>query len=71
MAPHVEVGRHRGERTTRWSLATLVGAAGVVAFNVIIGVFGERSAIVGLAIFVVTSLFVIRRSARSGEHDRA
>ena len=51
--------------------AALVTVAGVVAFNVIIGVFGENLAIAGLAIFIATVLFVILRSRRFEGHGNA
>jgi Flp pilus assembly protein TadB len=42
----------------------LTGLAGLIAFNVIIGVFGLVAAGVGLVAFIVTALFVIARSSR-------
>ena len=51
--------------------AALVTAADIVAFNVIIGVFGENLAIAGLAIFIATVLFVILRSKRFEGHGNA
>ena len=51
--------------------AAVVTAIGIVAFNAIIGVFGENLAIAGLAIFVATVLFVILRSKRFEGHDNA
>ena len=51
--------------------AALVTAAGIVAFNVIIGVFGENLAIAGLAICIATVLFVILRSKRFEGHGNA
>ena len=42
----------------------LTGLAGLIAFNVIIGVFGLVAAGVGLLAFIVTALFVIARSSR-------
>ena len=51
--------------------AALVTVAGVVAFNVIIGVFGENLAIAGLAIFIAAVLFVILRSKRFEGHGNA
>jgi hypothetical protein len=40
----------------------LTGLAGLIAFNVIIGVFGLVAAGVGLVAFIMTALFVIARS---------
>jgi hypothetical protein len=51
--------------------AALVVAAGIAAFNVIIGVFGENLAIAGLAIFIATVLFVVLRSKRFEGHGNA
>jgi hypothetical protein len=42
----------------------LTGLAGLIAFNVIIGVFGLVAAGVGLLAFIVMALFVIARSSR-------
>ena len=42
----------------------LTGLAGLIAFNVIIGLFGLVAAGVGLVAFIVTALFVIARSSR-------
>jgi uncharacterized membrane protein YbaN (DUF454 family) len=42
----------------------LTGLAGLIAFNVIIGVFGLVAAGVGLVAFIMTTLFVIARSSR-------
>lgn len=40
------------------------GLAGVIAFNVIIGVFGLLPAGIGLLAFIMTAVFVITRSSR-------
>ena len=45
----------------------LTGLAALIAFNVIIGVFGLVAAGVGLLAFIVTALFVIARSSRREE----
>ena len=42
----------------------LTGLAGLIAFNVIVGVFGLVAAGVGLVAFIMTALFVIARSSR-------
>jgi uncharacterized membrane protein YuzA (DUF378 family) len=42
----------------------LTGLVGLIAFNVIIGVFGLVAAGVGLLVFIMTALFVIARSSR-------
>ncbi len=55
-----------------WSFAMLLaGLAGTIAFNVIIGVFGDVAARLGLAAFIATTLFVAWRSSRRREHDDA
>ena len=51
--------------------AAFVTVAGIVAFNVIIGVFGDSLAIAGLAIFIATVLFVILRSKSFEGHGNA
>ena len=43
------------------------GLAGVMAFNVIIGVFGLIPAEIGLLAFIITAVFVIARSSRREE----
>jgi len=43
------------------------GLAGVIAFNVIIGVFGLIPAEMGLLAFIITAVFVIARSSRREE----
>lgn len=45
----------------------LAALAGVMAFNVIIGVFGLIPAGIGLLAFILTALFVIARSSRREE----
>jgi uncharacterized membrane protein YbaN (DUF454 family) len=42
----------------------LTGLAGLIAFNVILGVFGLVAAGAGLVAFIMTALFVIARSSR-------
>jgi len=51
-------------RAARRVAMCLTGLAGLIAFNVIIGVFGLVAAGVGLLAFIVTALFVIARSSR-------
>jgi len=51
-------------RAAKCVAAFLTGLAGLLAFNVIIGVFGLVAACVGLPAFIVTALFVIARSSR-------
>ncbi len=60
IARHV---RTRGRATRRVAMF-FTGLAGLIAFNVIIGVFGLVAAGVGLLAFIVTALFVIARSSR-------
>ncbi len=60
IAQHV---RTRGRAARRVAMF-LTGLAGLIAFNVIIGVFGLVAAGVGLLAFIVTALFVIARSSR-------
>ena len=55
--------RPRG-RTARRAAMFLTGLVGLIAFNVIIGVFGLVAAGVGLLVFIMTALFVIARSSR-------
>jgi uncharacterized membrane protein YuzA (DUF378 family) len=43
--------------------ALLTGLAGVLAFNVIDGVFGVPEAIVGLVVSIAVTVFVARRSS--------
>jgi len=45
----------------------LTGLAGLIAFNVIIGVFGLVAAAVGLLAFIAMALFVLVRSSRREE----
>ena len=63
IARHV---RTRGRATRRVAMF-LTGLAGLIAFNVIIGVFGLVAAGVGLLAFIMTALFVIARSSRREE----
>ena len=51
-------------RAARRVAMFLTGLAGLIAFNVILGVFGLVSAGVGLVAFIMTALFVIARSSR-------
>ena len=51
-------------RAARCVAMFLTGLAGLIAFNVIIGVFGLVAAGVGLVAFIMTTLFVIARSSR-------
>ena len=63
MSASARHARTRGRAAMR--VATfLTGLAGLIAFNVIIGVFGLVAAGVGLLAFIVTALFVIARSSR-------
>ena len=55
--------RTRGRAARRVAMF-LTGLAGLIAFNVIIGVFGLVAAGVGLVAFIMTALFVIARSSR-------
>ena len=43
------------------------GLAGVMAFNVIVGVFGLVAAEIGLVAFIIAAVFVIARSSRREE----
>ena len=65
-SPRVVIARHprtRGRAARRVAMF-LTGLAGLIAFNVIIGVFGLVAAGVGLLAFIMTALFVIARSSR-------
>ena len=55
--------RTRGRAARRVAMF-LTGLTGLIAFNVIIGVFGLVAAGVGLVAFIMTALFVIARSSR-------
>jgi uncharacterized membrane protein YuzA (DUF378 family) len=55
--------RTRGSAARRVAML-MTGLTGLIAFNVIVGVFGLVAAAVGLLVFVVTALFVIARSSR-------
>ena len=54
--------RTRGRAARRVAMF-LTGLTGLIAFNVIIGVFGLVAAGVGLLAFIMTALFVIARSS--------
>ena len=65
-SPPVVIAQHprtRG-RAARRVVLFLTGLAGLIAFNVILGVFGLVAAGVGLVAFIMTALFVIARSSR-------
>jgi hypothetical protein len=65
-SPPVVIAQHprtQGRAARRVALF-LTGLAGLIAFNVIIGVFGLVAAGVGLLAFIMTALFVIARSSR-------
>ena len=51
-------------RAARRVAMFLTGLAGLIAFNVILGVFGLVAAGAGLVAFIMTALFVIARSSR-------
>ena len=63
MSAIVRDARTRGRAARRVAMF-LTGLAGLIAFNVIIGVFGLVAAGVGLVAFIMTTLFVIARSSR-------
>ena len=52
------------QRAARRVAMFLTGLAGLIAFNVILGVFGLVAAGAGLVAFIMTALFVIARSSR-------
>jgi len=60
------IARHAGTRgrAARRIAMFSTGLAGLIAFNVIIGLFGLVAAGVGLVAFIMTALFVIARSSR-------
>jgi hypothetical protein len=63
-SPRVVIARYaptRGRAARRVAML-LTGLAGLIAFNVIIGVFGLVAAGVGLVAFIMTALLVIARS---------
>jgi uncharacterized membrane protein YuzA (DUF378 family) len=55
----------------RFVAALLAGCAGFVAFNVIDGVFGLVSAILGLVACIAATVFVVWRSPAPGEEPDA
>jgi uncharacterized membrane protein YbaN (DUF454 family) len=59
----VEIVDSNGRAARRVAMF-FTGLAGLIAFNVIIGVFGLVAAGVGLVAFIMTALFVIARSSR-------
>ncbi len=63
MSASARHARTRGRAARRVAMF-LTGLAGLIAFNVIIGVFGLVAAGVGLLAFIMTALFVIVRSSR-------
>ena len=63
MSASARHARTRGLAARRVAMF-LTGLAGLIAFNVIIGVFGLVAAGVGLVAFLMTTLFVIARSSR-------
>ena len=63
MSASARHARTRGRAARRVAMF-LTGLAGLIAFNVIIGVFGLVAAGVGLVAFIMTTLFVIARSSR-------
>jgi uncharacterized membrane protein YuzA (DUF378 family) len=63
MSASARNARTRGPAARRVAMF-VTGLTGLIAFNVIVGVFGLVAAAVGLLVFVVTALFVIARSSR-------
>jgi len=63
------IARHAGTRgrAARRIAMFSTGLAGLIAFNVIIGVFGLVAAGVGLLAFIAIALFVLARSSRREE----
>ena len=51
--------------------AVLTGLAGVLAFNVVDGVFGQTAAILGLVACIAVTVFVVRRSRPPKEEPYA
>jgi len=45
----------------------MTGLTGLIAFNVIVGVFGLVAAEIGLVAFIIAAVFVIARSSRREE----
>jgi hypothetical protein len=66
MSAIAQHARTRGRAARRVAMF-LTGLAGLIAFNVIIGVFGLVTAGVGLLAFIAMALFVLARSSRRGE----
>jgi uncharacterized membrane protein YuzA (DUF378 family) len=63
MSAIAQNARTRGSAARRVAMF-MTGLTGLIAFNVIVGVFGLVAAAVGLLVFVVTALFVIARASR-------
>ena len=63
------IARHAGTRgrAARRIAMFSTGLAGLIAFNVIIGVFGLVAAGVGLLAFIAIALFVLAGSSRREE----
>ena len=63
------IARHAGTRgrAARRIAMFSTGLAGLIAFNVIIGLFGLVAAGVGLLAFIAIALFVLARSSRREE----
>ena len=59
--------RMGGAEAMRRFAMLLSGLAGIMAFNVIVGVFGLVAAEIGLVAFIIAAVFVIARSSRREE----
>jgi hypothetical protein len=61
------VTKSRRRFASRFVAAALTGLVGILAFNVVDGVFGFVEAIVGVAACVAVTVFVLRRAPAEEE----
>jgi type IV secretory pathway TrbD component len=66
-----ESSRSYASRIIALLLGSLAAVLGFLAFNVVDGVFGVAEAILGLAAWSATTVFVYRRSPRGTEDASA
>ena len=63
--------RSRRSSVLSFVAATFAGLAGILAFNVVDGVFGFAEAVAGLAVWIAISVIVYRRSPSGAEESDA
>ena len=66
-----ESPRTSASRIASTALACLAALMGFFAFNLVDGVFGPTQALLGLAAWTATTVFVFRRSPPGGEDTGA